>query len=142
MKCNTLSKGCSTYYKKLKTLIPVKGKYEKQFLSSIFESLEGICSEQPNISYDELCNRIGTPTDLIIEYYENADAEYVIQKLHISSIIRNIVIALLLIAVIVASIELYSFINYINKLKTRLMDIPLNIFKKKHLNNLERGFYL
>ena len=74
MKCNTLSKGCSTYYKKLKTLIPVKGKYEKQFLSSIFESLEGICSEQPNISYDELCNRIGTPTDLIIEYYENADA--------------------------------------------------------------------
>lgn len=40
MKCNTLSKGCSTYYKKLKTLIPVKGKYEKQFLSSIFESLE------------------------------------------------------------------------------------------------------
>ena len=53
MKCNTLSKGCSTYYKKLKTLIPVKGKYEKQFLSSIFESLEGICSEQPNISYDE-----------------------------------------------------------------------------------------
>ena len=32
-----------------------------------------------------------------------------IQKLHISSIIRNIVIALLLIAVIVASIELYSF---------------------------------
>ena len=109
MKCNTLSKGCSTYYKKLKTLIRVKGKYEKQFLSSIFESLEGICSEQPNISYDELCNRIGTPTDLIIEYYENADAEYVIQKLHISSIIRNIVIAILLIAVIVASIELYSF---------------------------------
>ena len=109
MKCNTLSKGCTTYYIKLKTLIRVKGKYEKQFLSSIFESLEGICSEQPNISYDELCNRIGTPTDLIIEYYENADAEYVIQKLHISSIIRNIVIAILLIAVIVASIELYSF---------------------------------
>ena len=109
MKCNTLSKGCSTYYKKLKTLIPVKGKYEKQFLNNIFENLDGICSEQPDISYDELCNRIGTPTDLIIEYYENADAEYVIQKLHISSIIRNIVITILLIAVVVASIELYSF---------------------------------
>ena len=68
-----------TSYKKLKTLIPVKGKYEKQFLNNIFENLEGICSEQPDISYDELCNRIGTPTDLIIEYYENADAEYVIQ---------------------------------------------------------------
>lgn len=109
MKCNTLSKGCSTYYKKLKTLIHVKGKYEKQFLNNIFENLDGICSEQPDISYDELCNRIGTPTDLIIEYYENADAEYVIQKLHISSIIRNIVITILLIAVVVASIELYSF---------------------------------
>lgn len=109
MKCNTLSKGCSTYYKKLKTLIPVKGKYEKQFLNNIFVNLEGICSEQPDITYNELCNRIGTPTDLLIEYYENADAEYVIQKLHISFIIRNIVITILLIAVVVASIELYSF---------------------------------
>lgn len=42
----------------------------------------------------------------IIEYYENADTEYVIQKLRISSIIRHIVISILLIA---ASIELYSF---------------------------------
>ncbi len=109
MKCKTLTKGCFAYYKKLKTLIPVKGKYEKQFLNNIFENLEVICSEQPDINYDELCNRIGTPNDLIIEYYENADAEYVIQKLHISSIIRNIVIAILLIAVIIASIELYSF---------------------------------
>ena len=73
MKCNTLTKGCSTYYKKLKTLIPVKGKYEKQFLNNIFENLEGICSEQPDITYKELCNRIGTPTDLLIEYFENAD---------------------------------------------------------------------
>ena len=87
MKCNTLSKGCSTYYKKLKTLIPVKGKYEKQFLNNIFENLDGICSEQPDISYDELCNRIGTPTDLIIEYYENADAEYVIQKFRFFSLL-------------------------------------------------------
>lgn len=71
--------------------------------------MDGICSEQPDISYNELCNRIGTPTDLLIEYFENADTEYVIQKLHISSIIRNIVITILLIAVVVASIELYSF---------------------------------
>ena len=109
MKCNTLTKGCSAYYKKLKTLIPVKGKYEKQFLNNIFVNLEGICSEQPDITYNELCNRIGTPTDLLIEYFENADTEYVIQKLHISSIIRKIVITILLITVVVASIELYSF---------------------------------
>lgn len=109
MKCNTLTKGCSAYYKKLKTLIPVKGKYEKQFLNNIFENLEGISSEQPDITYNELCSRIGTPTDLLIEYFENADTEYVIQKLHISFIIRNAIITILLIAVVVASVELYSF---------------------------------
>lgn len=102
----TLTKGGSTYYRKLKTLIPIKGKYEKDFLNTILQNLESICSEQPAITYHELCNRIGTPKDIIIEYYENADTEYVIQKLRISSIIRHIVISILLIA---ASIELYSF---------------------------------
>ena len=29
MKYKTLTKGGSTYYRKLKTLIPIKGKYEK-----------------------------------------------------------------------------------------------------------------
>ena len=86
-----------------------KGKYEKDFLNTILQNLESICSEQPAITYHELCNRIGTPKDIIIEYYENADTEYVIQKLRISSIIRHIVISILLIAVVVASIELYSF---------------------------------
>ena len=66
-------------------------------------------TEQPEITYNELCTRIGTPKDIIIEYYKNADTEYVIQKLRISSIIRCIVISILLIAVVVASIELYSF---------------------------------
>ena len=99
----------STYYRKLKTLIPIKGKYEKDFLNTILQNLESICSEQPAITYHELCNRIGTPKDIIIEYYENADTEYIIQKLRISSIIRCIVISILLIAVVVASIELYSF---------------------------------
>lgn len=86
MKYKTLTKGGSTYYQKLKTLIPIKGKYEKDFLNTILQNLESICSEQPAITYHELCNRIGTPKDIIIEYYENADTEYVIQKLRISSI--------------------------------------------------------
>ena len=30
MKYKTLTKGGSTYYRKLKTLIPIKGKYEKE----------------------------------------------------------------------------------------------------------------
>ncbi len=81
MKYKTLTKGGSTYYRKLKILIPIKGKYEKDFLNTIFQNLESICSEQPEITYNELCTRIGTPKDIIIEYYENADTEYIIQKL-------------------------------------------------------------
>lgn len=109
MKSKALTKTCSTYYRKLKTLIPVKGKYEKQFLNSIFENLESISSEQPDITYDNLCDRLGTPKDLIIEYYENADMEYIISKMRFASVIRNTVITILLIAATVAAIELYSF---------------------------------
>ena len=49
MKYKTLTKGGSTYYRKLKTLIPIKGKYEKDFLNTILQNLESICSEQPAI---------------------------------------------------------------------------------------------
>lgn len=51
MKYKTLTKGGSTYYRKLKTLIPIKGKYEKDFLNTILQNLESICSEQPAITY-------------------------------------------------------------------------------------------
>ena len=34
MKYKTLTKGGSTYYRKLKILIPIKGKYEKDFLNN------------------------------------------------------------------------------------------------------------
>ena len=66
MKYKTLTKGGSTYYRKLKTLIPIKGKYEKDFLNTILQNLESICSEQPAITYHELCNRIGTPKDITV----------------------------------------------------------------------------
>ena len=65
MKYKTLTKGGSTYYRKLKILIPIKGKYEKDFLNTIFQNLESICSEQPEITYNELCTRIGTPKDIM-----------------------------------------------------------------------------
>ena len=124
MKSKTLTKACSTYYKKLKTLIPIKGKYEKQFLNSIFENLESISSEQPDISYDNLCDRLGTPKDLIIEYYENADTEYIIPKMKISSIIRNVIIAVLLIVVVVISVEIYS----LHKLRVKAQNTTLKTY--------------
>ena len=65
MKYKTSTKGGSTYYRKLKILIPIKGKYEKDFLNTIFQNLESICSEQPEITYNELCTRIGTPKILL-----------------------------------------------------------------------------
>ena len=120
MKNKALTKGGATYYRKLKTLIPIKGKYERDFLNTISENLESICSEQPEITYNELCTRIGTPKEIIIEYYENADTEYVIQKLRLSSIIRRIVILILLIAIAVASIELYSFHKLVKRAESSI----------------------
>ncbi|MFR5700452.1 MAG: DUF6120 family protein [Eubacterium ramulus] len=66
MKYKTLTKGGSTYYRKLKTLIPIKGKYEKDFLNTILQNLESICSEQPAITYHELCTFIGTHQKILL----------------------------------------------------------------------------
>ena len=100
-----MNKDCKKYLGELKTLIPSAGKYEKKFIRNMKENLMEFSSANPDISYAGICEHFGTPQDIIIDYFENVDATYLIKRLKFSSIIRKCIIYAGLILAITCAIE-------------------------------------
>lgn len=44
------------------------------------------------MTYDELCNEFGYPSDIIISYFEDQDANYLIKQSHIKNILKKAII--------------------------------------------------
>lgn len=100
-----MNKDCKKYLKQLKTLIPSAGRYERKFIQNMKNNLIEFASQNTNICYKDICERFGTPQDIIINYFENVDTEYLIQRLKISAIIRKCIICAVLIIAITCTIE-------------------------------------
>lgn len=88
----------SKYYKNIKTLLPINGKAEKQYLTGFKNNLSEFSQENPNASYQEIIDEFGEPKDIIISYLDNCDEDYIFKKLNT----RNIVFKLSKIITIIA----------------------------------------
>ena len=42
--------------------------------------------DSDNITYDDLCNEFGYPSDIIISYFEDQDANYLLKQSHIKKL--------------------------------------------------------
>lgn len=61
---------------------------EKKFLKRLkMNIIENIDSD--NITYDDLCNEFGYPSDIIISYFEDQDANYLIKQSRIRNILKK-----------------------------------------------------
>ncbi len=100
-----MNSDCKRYLGELKTLIPSAGKYEKKFLKNMKENMEAFSDNNPNITYSDICNHFGTPKDILIDYFSNVDAEYLVKRLKFVSILRKCVIAALLIIIFTCSVK-------------------------------------
>lgn len=83
-----MTKEAKRYYKEVKTLIPSKGKYEKSLLSGIGMRILELEGSPDDLTYDDFCNIIGTPQDVIFNYYETVDINYLIDRLRTTKIVR------------------------------------------------------
>lgn len=83
------NKSGKRYYTELNTLIPSHGNYEKRLLKSYKERINDITENNPDTTYDTLCNILGKPSDIIIDYYSNIDIDYLIKRLQLANRIRK-----------------------------------------------------
>ena len=70
---------------------PFLSKNEKIFLKRLKVNIvENI--DSTNITYDDLCNKFGYPSDIIISYFEDQDANYLIKQSRIRNILKKAII--------------------------------------------------
>jgi len=110
-----MNKEIKKYYKEVSTLLPVHGKYEKQFLKNIRESLLEFSADIPDITYLKLCDEFGDPQDIIINYYSEIDNEYLRKQLRRTHFIRiATTVAFILFCALMIYLAVLFYIDFIN----------------------------
>ena len=68
------------YIRQCRTLFPVYGNSERTFLNRLKVQINEHLDLFPDLSYEELVKQFGTPKEVIMEYYANADDDYLLKK--------------------------------------------------------------
>ena len=86
-----MNRNLNKYIKDCKHFFPFLSKNEKIFLKRLKVNIvENI--DSTNITYDDLCNKFGYPSDIIISYFEDQDANYLIKQSRIRNILKKAII--------------------------------------------------
>lgn len=134
-----MTKEARRYYRKVKTLIPSKGKYEISMLKSIRLRIAGLENSQDDLTYDDFCNIIGAPQDVIYNYYETVDIDYLIERLRTTKIVRRCAyIALVVIIMCSTIVAGYYYSAYIKSTSTIIDNKQPVIFIEKRNTNDEK----
>ncbi len=83
-----MNKNCKKYYRDIKSVIPSGGQQERRLIKDYKIRITELNEMKPDITYDELQQNFGTPIDIVTGYYEGADTGYIMQKIHITRIMR------------------------------------------------------
>ena len=105
-----MNKTCRKYYRSLKLLLPHKGREERLFLKSIRERLEIFSHNHREMDYDSICETLGTPQEMMENYFEQADVDHLIRQIRLHTVIRAAII--LLIVIILAGFLIRSGLFY------------------------------
>lgn len=106
-----MNKASKKYYKNLKIFLPIHGKIEKQLFNNIFLRLSELNDTNPNITYEEICIELGSPQEIVAEYFYNTDATCLSQMLRYSHYLRNAFIGFIIMLLILSGIR----IHYLNQ---------------------------
>ena len=86
-----MNRNVNKYIKDCKHFFPFLSKNEKIFLKRLKVNIvENI--DSTNITYDDLCNKFGYPSNIIISYFEDQDANYLIKQSRIRNILKKAII--------------------------------------------------
>lgn len=77
------------YIRQCRTLFPVYEKSERTFLNRLKLQINEHLDLFPNLSYEELVKQFGTPKEVIMEYYANADDDYLLKKIDVSKKVKK-----------------------------------------------------
>ncbi len=107
---------CKQYIDQVKTLFPVMGKPEKEYIRGLALQTEEICEEQEITTLETLYEEFDRPEDVVREYISTMDTEEVVQRIRRTRLLRIlvtwIVIAALAVTAAAATKTVLYYIAY------------------------------
>lgn len=103
-------KEIKAYISKIKTLLPVYSKQERQFIGNIKADIDSFLDSNKNATLDDIICQFGEPIEIVQGYIDSLDIEVLINRMSIKKILYRIFSLALMSAVIALSV--YSFTLY------------------------------
>ena len=102
-----MNKDSKKYIRDLKLFLPIHSKKEKQLFSDIKSRLEELTADSPEVTYEQICDELGAPQEVVSEYFFNSDTEYLVKKLRFTQYIRCVFLIVVIAILIVTGVRSY-----------------------------------
>lgn len=101
-----MNKDIKKYFKECKYLFSSYGKREKEYIKRLKDNLD---IENNTMTYNDIVDRLGTPKEIIIDYYEQENVYNLIKKARFSKILKIFLIIILIITTLFFAYRSYIY---------------------------------
>ena len=102
----TYNKNVKKYIKQCKYLFASYGKSEKEYIRKLIDNID---DGSHDMTYDEVVERLGTPKEVIISYYEQEDMDSLIEKAKVRRLLKNFLSIALVILMVFLCYKAYIY---------------------------------
>ena len=93
-------------------MFPIYGPYEKRFYSDFKQNISEFADTKENIIFSDLEEKFGSPANIIQDYLNNVDTNYLLKQLSHAKHVR--ITCFCFILVIISAITIWGVTNYIS----------------------------
>lgn len=118
------------FFKEVKKQFPFYGKREKEYLKQFQTEIDAYLEEFPDSSYEAMLEAIGTPKDVVENYFQNVEDSYQLSHMKKSNYIRIgiiTIIGIFLIFTIYQGVLVYK--SYLDSKDTLIIHESTEIFE-------------
>jgi hypothetical protein len=90
------------YFKEIKSLFPVYGVKEKQFLTSFMSDVYEYIALNPESDYTQLISVFNAPNAIVAQYIADADSAYLSKRIKTAKLARRCILIVILLALVSA----------------------------------------
>ena len=105
------------YIQQCKSLFPVYGKLERTFLNRLKVQVNEHLDLFPDISYNELDKQFGSPREVVMEYYDNIEDDYLLSKIDLAKKVKKFLLFIAILFLVYFFYQSYTTYQALNLIK-------------------------
>ena len=105
------------YIQQCTSLFPVYGKLERTFLNRLKVQVNEHLDLFPDISYDELVKQFGSPREVVMEYYDNIEDDYLLSKIDLAKKVKKFLLFIAVLFLVYFFYQSYTTYQALNLIK-------------------------